>query len=65
MRWTIRRTAASWRSRREQIASAIAIGHRLGWQMVAHVTGDAGVDAVLDGDRSGQSSSPAATGGTR
>jgi predicted amidohydrolase YtcJ len=33
---------------REQIASAIAIGHRHGWQMVAHVTGDAGVDAVLD-----------------
>jgi predicted amidohydrolase YtcJ len=32
----------------EQIASAIAIGHRRGWQMVAHVTGDAGVDAVLD-----------------
>jgi predicted amidohydrolase YtcJ len=32
----------------EQIASAIAIGHRLGWQMVAHVTGDAGVDVVLD-----------------
>ena len=33
---------------REQLASAIATGHRLGWQMVAHVTGDAGVDAVLD-----------------
>lgn len=32
----------------EQIASAIAIGHRHGWQMVAHVTGDAGVDVVLD-----------------
>jgi predicted amidohydrolase YtcJ len=32
----------------EQIASAVAIGHRLGWQMVAHVTGDAGVDVVLD-----------------
>ncbi|MEO5818920.1 MAG: amidohydrolase [Vicinamibacteraceae bacterium] len=32
----------------EQIRSAIAIGHRHGWQMVAHVTGDAGVDAVLD-----------------
>lgn len=31
-----------------QIKSAIAIGHRHGWQMVAHVTGDAGVDAVLD-----------------
>jgi predicted amidohydrolase YtcJ len=33
----------------EQIASALAVGHRLGWQMVAHVTGDAGVDVVLDG----------------
>ena len=32
----------------EQIARAIAIGHRHGWQMVAHVTGDAGVDLVLD-----------------
>jgi hypothetical protein len=32
----------------EQVASAFAIGHRLGWQMVAHVTGDAGVDVVLD-----------------
>lgn len=32
----------------EQIASAVAIGHRHGWQMVAHVTGDAGVDVLLD-----------------
>ncbi len=32
----------------EQIRTAVAIGHRHGWQMVAHVTGDAGVDAVLD-----------------
>jgi predicted amidohydrolase YtcJ len=32
----------------EQIAAAIDIGHRLGWQMVVHVTGDAGVDVVLD-----------------
>lgn len=31
-----------------QIASAIAVGHKAGWQMVAHVTGDAGVDVVLD-----------------
>jgi hypothetical protein len=31
-----------------QIRAAIAIGHGHGWQMVAHVTGDAGVDAVLD-----------------
>ncbi|MEX1212539.1 MAG: amidohydrolase [Balneolaceae bacterium] len=27
---------------------AIHTGHRLGWQMSAHITGDAGVDAVLD-----------------
>ena len=32
----------------QQIATAIAISHRHGWQMVAHVTGDAGVDVVLD-----------------
>ena len=32
----------------QQIASAIAVGHKAGWQMVAHVTGDAGVDVVLD-----------------
>ena len=38
----------------EQIASAIAIGHRLGWQMVVHVTGDAGVDVVLDGIEAAQ-----------
>jgi predicted amidohydrolase YtcJ len=32
----------------QQIAHAIEVGHRHGWQMVAHVTGDAGVDVVLD-----------------
>ncbi len=32
----------------EQIKTAVAIAHRHGWQVVAHVTGDAGVDAVLD-----------------
>ena len=32
----------------EQLKAAVAIGHRHGWQVVAHVTGDAGVDAVLD-----------------
>jgi predicted amidohydrolase YtcJ len=31
-----------------QIKDAIRAGHRLGWQMCSHVTGDAGVDAVLD-----------------
>jgi predicted amidohydrolase YtcJ len=42
-----------------QIASAIAVGHRLGWQMVAHVTGDAGVDAVLDAIEAAQKAQPA------
>jgi predicted amidohydrolase YtcJ len=43
----------------QQIASAIAIGHRLGWQMVAHVTGDAGVDVVLDAIEAAQKADPA------
>ena len=42
----------------EQIRSAIAIGHRHGWQMVAHVTGDAGVDAVLDAFEAAQAQRP-------
>ena len=42
----------------EQIRSAIAIGHRHGWQMVAHVTGDAGVDAVLDAFEAAQAERP-------
>jgi predicted amidohydrolase YtcJ len=42
----------------EQIASAFAIGHRLGWQMVAHVTGDAGVDIVLDAIEAAQKAMP-------
>jgi predicted amidohydrolase YtcJ len=42
----------------QQIASAIAIGHRLGWQMVAHVTGDAGVDVVLDAIEAAQKTEP-------
>ena len=33
----------------EKLAAAIGVIHRRGWQMVAHVTGDAGVDVVLDG----------------
>jgi hypothetical protein len=45
---------------REQIASAFAIGHRLGWQMVAHVTGDAGVDIVLDAIEAAQKAEPSA-----
>ncbi len=44
----------------QQIASTIAIGHRRGWQMVAHVTGDAGVDVVLDAIEAAQKEQPAA-----
>jgi len=44
----------------EQIASAIAIGHRHGWQMVAHVTGDAGVDVLLDAFEAAQKTLPSA-----
>jgi predicted amidohydrolase YtcJ len=43
----------------QQIAAAIGIGHRLGWQMVAHVTGDAGVDIVLDAIEAAQKQHPA------
>lgn len=32
----------------QSITELLRTGHRLGWQMVAHVTGDAGVDLVLD-----------------
>jgi predicted amidohydrolase YtcJ len=32
----------------EKIKNVVRTGHRLGWQMCAHVTGDGGVDAVLD-----------------
>jgi predicted amidohydrolase YtcJ len=42
----------------QQIASTIAIGHRLGWQMVAHVTGDGGVDVVLDAIEAAQKAQP-------
>lgn len=42
----------------EQIAAAFTTGHRLGWQMVAHVTGDAGVDVVLDAIEAAQRQHP-------
>ena len=42
-----------------QVVAAIGIGHRLGWQMVAHVTGDAGVDVVLDAIEAAQKENPA------
>lgn len=32
----------------EKVKNVIRTGHRLGWQMSSHVTGDAGVDIVLD-----------------
>lgn len=32
----------------QQVRAAVLVGQSLGWQMVAHVTGDAGVDVVLD-----------------
>jgi predicted amidohydrolase YtcJ len=32
----------------EQMTDVFRAGHALGWQMCCHVTGDAGVDAVLD-----------------
>jgi predicted amidohydrolase YtcJ len=32
----------------EQMKTIVRAAHRRGWPMVAHVTGDAGVDAVLD-----------------
>ncbi|HVR71479.1 MAG TPA: amidohydrolase [Vicinamibacteria bacterium] len=31
----------------EKMRNVVRVAHRLGWQVVAHVTGDAGVDAVL------------------
>ena len=33
---------------KQQMAEVFAAAHRLGWQMCCHVTGDAGVDRVLD-----------------
>ena len=45
---------------REQIAAAIEAGASRGWQMAAHVTGDAGVDAVLDAFEAAQRRRPSA-----
>jgi predicted amidohydrolase YtcJ len=44
----------------QQIATAFLAGHKLGWQMVAHVTGDAGVDVVLDAIEAAQKAHKAA-----
>ena len=43
----------------EQLATAIAAIHTRGWQLVVHVTGDAGVDVILDGVEAAQKQSPA------
>jgi predicted amidohydrolase YtcJ len=43
----------------EQIRNAVAVIHRRGWQVVVHVTGDAGVDAVLDAIEAAQKQYPA------
>jgi hypothetical protein len=42
----------------EKLANTIRTGHRLGWQMSSHVTGDAGVDAVLDAVEAADRDSP-------
>lgn len=49
----------------EKIAAAIGVIHRRGWQMVAHVTGDAGVDVVLDGIEAAQKQTPDPSGAAR
>lgn len=41
-----------------EIRNIVRTGHRLGWQMCAHVTGDAGVDAVLDAVEAADADSP-------
>jgi predicted amidohydrolase YtcJ len=33
---------------KEKVQNVIRAGHKMGWQMSSHVTGDAGVDVVLD-----------------
>jgi predicted amidohydrolase YtcJ len=43
---------------REQITDAVDVGHARGWQMAAHVTGNAGVDAVLDAFEHAQQTHP-------
>jgi len=42
----------------EKIRTMIRTGHRLGWQMSSHVTGDAGVDVVLDAVEAANADSP-------
>ena len=42
----------------EHVENIIRTGHRLGWQMCSHVTGDAGVDLVLDAVEAANQDSP-------
>jgi predicted amidohydrolase YtcJ len=44
----------------EKIKNVVRTGHRLGWQMCSHVTGDAGVDMVLDAVEAANQDSPIA-----
>lgn len=44
----------------DNLKNIIRTGHRLGWQMSSHVTGDAGVDAVLDAVEAADADSPIA-----
>jgi predicted amidohydrolase YtcJ len=45
----------------ERVNNVIRTGHRLGWQMCSHVTGDAGVDMVLDAVAAADRDSPIAS----
>ncbi|WP_073059073.1 amidohydrolase [Fodinibius roseus] len=42
----------------DELDNLIHTGHRMGWQLSAHVTGDAGVDAVLDAVEASQEQLP-------
>jgi predicted amidohydrolase YtcJ len=44
----------------DKVKNVIRAGHRLGWQMSSHVTGDAGVDLVLDAVEAANADSPIA-----
>jgi len=44
----------------DKLKNIIRTGHKLGWQMSSHVTGDAGVDAVLDAVEASNADSPVA-----
>ena len=44
----------------DKVKNVIRAGHRLGWQMSSHVTGDAGVDLVLDAVEAANADAPIA-----